>query len=398
MKPLSGGLICSLFVLFLSDFLRYSFGAMSAQSEGPFDEKEACPTRGRGAVSNATGRFEPTSAVAIDDGWDLGADDLATLRTHVTDETPRRIISTNTSPDIPFEKSINPYRGCEHGCVYCYARPSHAYMGLSPGLDFESRLFAKPSAALLLEKELRKPGYKPSLIMLGANTDPYQPLEKRRQITRSILRVLSDFNHPAVIITKSHLVTRDIDILAPMAERGLVSVAVSITTLDRGLANKMEPRAATPMRRLDAVRQLSEAGIPTAVMAAPMIPALNDFELEAILTAAREAGAGSAGYILLRLPHEIKDLFAEWLVAHAPLKAEHVLSVLGNMRGGRLYDPAFGRRMRGQGPFADLLEHRFHLAALRLGLSTHVAVEGRLRSDLFRPPPRAGDQLSLSLT
>ena len=365
------------------------------QPDSPLDEIALQPTRGRGAVSNATGRFEPTRTVAIDDGWDGDDADVPPLRTHVTVETPRRIITTNTSPDIPFTQSINPYRGCEHGCVYCYARPSHAYMGLSAGLDFESRLFAKPDAARLLDRELRKPGYQPSLIMLGANTDPYQPLEKKLAITRGILGVLSAFNHPVVIITKSHLVTRDIDILSSMAERGLVQVAVSITTLDRHLANKMEPRAATPARRLDAIRQLSAAGIPASVMAAPMIPSLNDQELERIMEAAADAGAGSAGYILLRLPHEIKDLFAEWLDAHAPMKAKHVMSLLADMRGGRLYDSAFGTRMRGTGPIADLLERRYRLAVERLGLKRHVAVEGRLNTDLFAPPPRPGDQLSL---
>jgi DNA repair photolyase len=259
---------------------------------------------------------------------------VAPLRTVVGEDTPRAIISTNTSPDLPFDQSINPYQGCEHGCVYCYARPSHARFGLSPGLDFETRLFAKSDAPAALERQLRRPGYRCKTILLGANTDPYQPIERRLGLTRRILSVLSDFNHPVAVITKSNLVLRDIDILAPMAERGLASVGVSVTTLDRGLARRMEPRASTPARRIEAIGRLSATAIPTAVMASPMIPALNDAELEAIMEAGARAGATAASTILVRLPLELKELFADWLAAHAPDKADHVLNLIRQSRGG----------------------------------------------------------------
>jgi DNA repair photolyase len=299
------------------------------------------------------------------------------------------ILSRNDSPDIGFDRSINPYRGCEHGCIYCYARPTHAYLGLSPGLDFETRLYFKPDAALLLEKELSKPGYRPERVQLGANTDRYQPVEKRLQITREIVKVLARFNHPLGITTKSVLVTRDIDILAPMAALNLAVVAISVTTLDRKLARTMEPRASTPERRIDAIRQLSDAGVPVIVGASPMIPGLNDHEMEAILERAAEAGATGAYYTALRLPLEIKDLFREWLAAEVPDRAARVMSLVRQMRGGKDYDAQWGKRMRGEGPIAELLSQRFRMAKRRLGLDGRL---GPLSVDRFRVPPKAGDQ------
>ena len=353
------------------------------------------PRKGRGAVGNPTGRYESHVRFAIDDGWQRGEGDVAPLRTVVGEDRARTVISTNASPDLPFEQSINPYQGCEHGCVYCYARPSHARFGLSPGLNFETRLFAKSDAPAVLESQLRRPGYRCKTILLGANTDPYQPIERGRELTRRILGVLKDFNHPVAIVTKSNLVLRDIDILAPMAERGLASVGLSITTLDRGLARRMEPRAPTPARRLEAIRRLSAAAVPTAVMASPMIPALNDAELEDILEAGAKAGAVAASTILVRLPGELKELFAEWLEAHAPDKAGHVLSLIRQCRGGALYDSRFTTRMRGTGPYAELLARRFRLACKRLGLKAAGAAGFALDTSHFRPPPRTGDQLSL---
>ena len=351
------------------------------------------PRKGRGAVSNQTGRFEGYDAVAIDDGWNLPRDaDLPPLRTTVTADTTRTIIARNTSPDVPFDRSINPYRGCEHGCVYCFARPTHAFLGLSPGLDFESRLFYKPDAAALLEKELRKPSYKCDVMAMGTNTDPYQPIERDLKLTRRILEVLAAHNHPVGIVTKSSLIARDIDILAPMAEKKLAQVCLSVTTLDRDLSRRMEPRAPTPQRRLDTIRALNDAGIPCGVMAAPMIPVLTDPELESILAAAKDAGAHMAGYVLLRLPLEIKDLFREWLDAHAPLKADHVMNAVKTAGGGQIYDPTFGVRQRGTGVYADLLLQRFEKACRRLGLNERGY---RLDRTLFRPPPRAGDQMGL---
>jgi len=293
---------------------------------------------------------------------------------------------------LGFDRSVNPYRGCEHGCVYCFARPTHAWLGLSPGLDFETKLFAKPEAPRLLAEELAKPGYKPALMAMGTNTDPYQPIERKFKITRGILETLADFNHPVTIVTKSALVLRDVDILAPMALKGLASVTLSVTTLDRDLARNLEPRAATPPRRLETIRHLAEAGIPVGVLAAPMIPALNDAEMEAIFEASAEAGATAAGYALLRLPLEIKDLFAEWLAIHAPGKAKHVLSLVRDTRRGSLYVDKFGERMRGHGPYAELLQRRCRLALKRFGLE-HRRV--KLRTDLFQVPPRNGQQLSL---
>lgn len=355
----------------------------------------AGPLKGRGAVSNPTGRYERETREPADDGWDLDENDLPPLRTDVTAERPKTIIARNASPDVPFDRSINPYKGCEHGCIYCFARPSHAYMGLSPGLDFESRLFAKPDAAKLLEAELSKPGYEPRPIQLGANTDPYQPIERTQRITRSVLEVLQRFNHPLAITTKSPLVCRDIDILAPMAAKGLAAVGLSVCTVDRALARALEPRAPTPEKRLAAMGTLARAGIPVAVMVAPMIPVLNDWEMERIMERAAAAGARAAGYILLRLPLELKDLFAEWLDAHAPDKARHVLSQVRETRLGRLNSAEFGTRMRGTGERAELLARRFRVACRRFGLNDARAAEFSLDTSRFSPPPKAGDQLRL---
>jgi len=357
------------------------------------------PKKGRGAVSNASGRFEAHQRVAVDDGWDEWDEqavfELPPLRTDVTDERPKTVITRNQSPDVPFEQSLNPYRGCEHGCVYCFARPTHAYQGLSPGLDFESRLFAKPDAAAILEAELAKKGYKPSTLALGTNTDPYQPLERKRRITRAVLEVLARCNHPVAIVTKSDLVLRDLDILQPMAARGLASVALSVTTLDPALARRMEPRAPTPAKRLAAVAGLAEAGVPVSVMVAPVVPAINDHEIENILKAAAGAGAGAADYILLRLPGEVKQLFAEWLETHYPDRKARALGRMAGHRGGQLYAAQWGARMRGAGTDADLLARRFHIACKRLGLNRERAAGRPLRAESFRPPIRKGDQFDL---
>ena len=343
------------------------------------------PRIGRGAISNRAGRFERLHGTAIDDGWRTGQEDdpQPRLDTTVTFDQSKSIIARNDSPDIGFDRSINPYRGCEHGCVYCFARPTHAWLGLSPGLDFETRLFAKPDAAGLLERELARPGYQPRPIAMGTNTDPYQPVERRLKVTRSILEVLAAHEHPVSITTKSALVARDIDLLAPMAEKGLASVAVSVTTLDADLAMKMEPRAARPERRLETIRMLAAAGLPVTVMAAPMIPALNDHELEAILIRARQAGAVHAGYILLRLPLELKDLFGEWLSTHYPDRKQRILSRLRQMRGGELYESRFGSRMRGRGHDAKLLEERFRITFRQQG---YVEDRTLLDSTRFRKP------------
>ncbi len=347
--------------------------------------------RGRGAVTNASGRFERfVREAAFDDA--VGLEDLAPFRTEITMEKAKTIITRNDSPDLSFDRSINPYRGCEHGCAYCYARPSHTYLGLSAGLDFESRLYVKADAAALLERELAAPRYQPRTIALGANTDPYQPIEREQRVTRSILEVLARFNHPVGIVTKSALVTRDIDLLGPMAEKNLVKVALSVTTLDRGLARKLEPRAATPGLRLDAIRRLSEAGIPVTVLVAPVIPAINDHEIERILEAAREAGAREAGYILLRLPLEVRDIFAEWLATNAPDKARHVLSLIRSTRGGKDYDARFSVRQTGDGPFAWLIGRRFELACDRFGFQRK-----RLKLDCTRFRAPAGESRQLSL-
>ena len=371
------------------------------------------PRKGRGAIGNPTGRFEPRTRQLIDDGWAEGswaegwadggwadgwADggrDAATapaLATEVGIDSSRTVIAHNASPDVPFDRSINPYRGCEHGCVYCFARPGHAYLGLSPGLDFETRIFAKPEAAKRLSAELAKPSYAPEVIALGTNTDPYQPVEKRLGITRSILEVLAAARHPVAIVTKSNLVLRDLDILAPMAEAKLARVLVSVTTLDPTLARKMEPRAARPTLRLETIRRLADAGVPTGVLAAPMIPALNDDELEAILEAAALAGGASANYILLRLPLEVKALFIAWLEAHFPDRKKRVLALLRETHGGKLYDPAFGKRIKGEGVYAQLLARRFELARKRLGLD---GPEWDLDTSQFEKPRPHGDQLAL---
>jgi DNA repair photolyase len=349
--------------------------------------------KGRGARSNASSRYDQEQRVRFDDGWGE-EEELPPLRTEITKDSTRTIIAKNDSPDISFNQSINPYRGCEHGCVYCFARPTHAYLGLSPGLDFETKLFVKPEAAKLLEAELRKPSYKPQVIAMGTNTDPYQPAEKEWRVTRSILKVLSDFKNPVGIVTKSALVLRDIDILAPMAAEGLARVYLSVTTLDRKLARAMEPRAATPQKRLEAIRALSSAGIPVGVMTAPLIPALNDMEMEAILAAAAEAGATSAGYVLLRLPLEIKDLFREWLEAHEPGRAKHVMSLIRSTRGGKDYDSQWHLRQKGTGPYASVVSQRFAIAVKRLGLNRE---HSHLDVSKFRRPARAGDQLALGL-
>ena len=347
--------------------------------------------RGRGAGVNMSGRFEAYSRSLFDDGWQ-GLEDLAPFKTTVFEEKPKTIITRNDSPDISFDQSINPYRGCEHGCSYCYARPAHAYMGLSPGLDFESKLFAKPDAAKLLRAELSAKNYVPKTIALGANTDAYQPIERERRITRAILEVLAEFNHPVGIVTKSALVTRDIDILAPMAKKGLVKVALSVTTLDPKLARAMEPRAATPAKRLAAMEQLSAAGIPTVVMVAPIIPAVNDSEIEAILSAARTAGAAEAGYVMLRLPHEVKDVFRDWLHATMPERAQKVMSLVKSSSGGKDYDASLGTRQTGTGPYAWTIGRRFELSCQRLGLNRSKL---KLDTSHFHRPPQPGEQLAL---
>ncbi len=349
--------------------------------------------KGRGATSNPAGRFERFAREAFDDGWsslaELAADPAPA--TQVLPDRARSIIAYNRSPDIPFDRSLNPYRGCEHGCIYCYARPSHTHLGLSAGLDFETRIFVKADAAALLRQELARPGYGCRPIALGANTDPYQPLERRLRVTRQILEVLAEARHPIGIVTKSALVTRDIDVLRLLARDGLARVYLSVTTLDPRLARTLEPRAAAPHRRLEAIRALTAAGIATGVMVAPIIPALTDHEIEPILDAAATAGAASAGYVLLRLPHEVKDLFRAWLDGHHPARAAHVLSLVRQCRDGRLNDPGFGSRMRGDGVYARLIAERFAKARARHGLDRRQLPQ---RTDLFRPP-RPDGQLDL---
>lgn len=329
------------------------------------DQLERDFRKGRGSASNRSGRFEAYQCEAVDDGWDREAEDPPPLRTTVTIENARSIITRNRSPDLPFDRSINPYRGCEHGCAYCFARPSHAFLGLSPGLDFESRLFAKPDAPALLAKTLAKPGYRPEVIAIGTNTDPYQPIERRWKIMRGVLEVLADFRHPVAITTKSALVTRDIDLLKPLAAHDLVKVYLSVTTLDRKLANSLEPRAPTPERRLAAIRALTEAGIPAGVMVAPIIPGLTDHEINQILAMAAQVGARECGYVLLRLPLEITDLFQEWLALHRPDRARRVMALVRETRGGADYDSRFARRLRGQGPYAEMIRQSFNSAAKR---------------------------------
>lgn len=347
--------------------------------------------RGRGATLNPSGRFENQSRHVFDDGWD-SLEAAPPLKTKVQVEKPKTIISKNDSPDIPFERSINPFRGCEHGCIYCFARPTHSYMGLSAGIDFETNLYAKPNAAKLLEKELAKKNYKPSTIALGTNTDPYQPIEKQWRITREILETLEATNHPVTIVTKSSLVLRDKKLLARMAEKGLAKVCLSVTTLDRKLARTMEPRASTPGLRLKALRELSQVGIPVGVMVAPIIPALNDHEIERILDNAAAAGVTQAGYVLLRLPHEVSPLFREWLLTHYPDRYRHVMNLMRSMRGGKDYDAKFGMRLRGDGPYAWQIKRRFEIACKKFGLNEK---KQRLRKNLFEPPITIGTQLSL---
>lgn len=347
--------------------------------------------RGRAAGINPAGRFETLERVAFDDGWQT-LEDMPPFKTEVQVEKPRTVITRNESPDVPFDRSINPYRGCEHGCIYCFARPTHSYMGLSAGLDFEAKLFAKPDAPRLLERELSKPGYKVKPIAIGTNTDPYQPIEREWRIMRQVLEVLDKANHPVVIVTKSALILRDIDILKSMAERGLVKVGISVTTLDRKLARSMEPRASTPAKRLEAIKALSEAGIPVAVMMAPVIPALNDHEIERILDSGKAAGASEASYVLLRLPLEVSPLFRDWLLQHYPDRYRHVMSLVRSMRDGKDYDAEFGKRMKGAGPYAWQISRRFEMATKRLGLMRRSL---HLREDLFISPNSDGVQLSL---
>jgi DNA repair photolyase len=356
--------------------------------------------KGRGATFNPANRFRADAREPVDDGWqppdELAEDEPPPLRTIVTIQRARTIIARNDSPDVPFTQSINPYQGCEHGCIYCYARPSHAYLDLSPGIDFETKLYAKPDAAALLRAELAKPGYRCDPIALGTNTDPYQPIEREWKITRSVLEVLAEHQHPFTIVTKSALVERDIDIIAPMAAQRMARVYLSVTTLDRELARCMEPRATAPHRRLQALKTLSAAGIPVGVMVAPIIPQLNDRDLEAILEAAAANGAEGAGWVLVRLPREVAPLFREWLDAHYPQRAAHVMSLIRQMRGGSDYDAAFGARMRGDGEFAALIERRFVIACRRLGLNRGREHTG-LDTTRFTPPVRANDARQRSL-
>ena len=346
--------------------------------------------KGRGAASNPEGRFESRTSVAVDDGWERAAEAVPHPRPTVTEEQARTIIARNDSPDIPFDQSVNVYRGCEHGCIYCYARPSHAYLNLSPGIDFETKLFAKTNAPELLRKELARPGYRVSPINLGANTDPYQPSERRYRLTRAVIEVLAEHRHPLTIVTKSALIERDLDLLAPLARQNLVYAFVSVTSLDNRLSAKLEPRASAPHRRVEALRALNDAGVPCGVLVAPIIPMLTDRWIEQILGHAHQAGARMAGYTVLRLPWELKQLVREWLELHFPERAEHVLSIVRQMRGGRDNDPRFGSRMRGEGEFAELIRQRFALATRRLGLARNRDLA--LDCSLFAAPRAASPQ------
>lgn len=357
----------------------------------PENTNQPPPHKGRGAVNNLQGRFEIYQHQAEDDGWDNLEALPNPLSTSLSIDTAKTVITYNQSPDIPFDRSINPYRGCEHGCAYCFARPSHAYLGLSPGLDFETKLFYKPDAAALLREELRARRYSPAPIALGINTDSYQPVERKIGLTRQILEVLQEAQHPVSIVTKSALIERDIDILSAMAKQGLAQVAISITTLKPTLSRRLEPRAAAPKRRLQTLATLSEAGIPTTVLVAPIIPMLNDEEMETILRECRAAGAVDAGYVLLRLPHELKALFSDWLTTHEPLKAERILHRIYEARGGKAYDARFGTRMRGTGEYADLLRQRFRLAKKKLNFPGEPA----FNVTSFRPPQPLKGQLDL---
>jgi DNA repair photolyase len=351
--------------------------------------------KGRGTLSNPPGRFERQDIEEVHDGW-YEEEQPDTIATTIEPDHARGIITRNDSPDIPFEQSINPYRGCEHGCIYCYARPSHAFMGLSSGIDFETRLFYKADAGKVLEQELAQSGYVCKPITIGANTDPYQPIEREMRVTRAVLEVLARTRHPASIITKSAMILRDLDVLVDMARDNLMSVAISITSLSSETKRVLEPRTASPQARLRALRELNAAGVPTGVMVAPIIPAITDHEMEAILEAAAAAGARWAGYTMVRLPYEIKDLFRDWLTEHFPDRAAHVMSLIRDMRGGRDYDSKFGERMRGTGPIAELVRNRFKIACKRLGLNSGTR-EMPDRTQLFRPPLIAGSQLSLGL-
>ncbi len=347
--------------------------------------------KGRGACSNLSGRFETLTRSEVSDDWEI-PEERAAFRTHVRAEFARSLISYNRSPDLPFDRSINPYRGCEHGCVYCFARPSHAFLGLSPGLDFETNLISKPNAAEILDRELRKTRYRVAPIAIGTNTDPYQPIEKKHEIMRECLSVLSAFNHPVAIVTKGTLIERDIDILAPMAAKGLLRVGISVTSLDPVLARRMEPRVPSPKRKLATIQALSDVGIPVRVMASPIIPALSDPELEHILEAGKNAGAQTASWIMLRLPREVSQIFQDWLLEHFPDRAARVMARLREMHGGQDYDAEWHRRMRGTGVYADLIARRFQRACRALGLRETAPP---LRCDLFKAPLRRGDQLSL---
>lgn len=357
----------------------------------PEDHAHPDARRGRGALSAVRSRYDTESRQKQDDGWD-NLEEADPIRTHLHDDATRSIIAWNKSPDISFDRSINPYRGCEHGCIYCFARPSHAYLGFSPGLDFETEIMVKRNAATLLRKELAAKNYRVAAMAMGTNTDPYQPVERDQRITRSVIEVLRETRHPLTIVTKNHLITRDIDILSDMAKLGLVKCYLSVTTLDRHLARVMEPRASTPGKRIEAIRMLNEAGIPCGVMTAPMIPAINDMEMERILEAAWEVGAREAGWVLLRLPFELKELWREWLQEHYPDRASKVMKLVQETRGGKDYEANFGQRQRGQGAYADLIAQRFALAIKRIGFN-----EKRLpvRCDLFQPPPLDARQGSL---
>lgn len=366
------------------------FYALAMRTD-PKETRLAARARGRGTASNPETRFDAHIRREASDGWDL-PEELPALRTEVSIEHPRKVLSRNTSPDIGFDRSINPYRGCEHGCVYCFARPTHGYLGLSPGLDFETRLIARPEAPRVLERELARKGYVPATVAIGTNTDPYQPIERERRIMRGVLEVLSAHRHPVSIATKGSLVERDADLLSDMAAEGLVRVGISVTTLDAELARTLEPRVPAPARRLRAIETLARAGIEVRVMVAPVIPGLTDHEIERILSAARNAGAVAASWVMLRLPYEVAGLFEDWLGRHAPLRRDKVLARLREMHGGKLYSADWGRRMRGEGLYAEMVAARFRLATRRSGLDKNLPP---LRTDLFRVPPRPGEQLSL---
>jgi len=363
------------------------------EEETMIDDAPEALRKGRGVAGNSSGRFESLSRHPTDDGW--WEEDLPSLRTTVTPETAKTIISSNTSPDLPFDRSINPYRGCEHGCVYCYARPTHAYLGLSPGLDFESQLFAKTNARVALRAQLGKRGYQCKPIMLGAITDPYQPIERDWKLTRGVIEELAECGHPVIITTKSASILRDLDILSGMAKEGLAAVGMSVTTMNRTLARTMEPRASTPGKRLDAIGALVDAGVPVTIMAAPMIPHLNDYELENLLSAAAEKGATSAYYSLLRLPLELKEMVSNWLDNHAPDRASRVLNGVREARGGKLYQSDSDSRMRGNGEYANLMEKRFRLACRKFGLNGREPAELPLRTDLFKPSVLSSSQMAL---